>query len=210
MTENHSDQHHPWSYIHVSNTLTYASLLAGLLAALAAAEFSSWNVSGGLIAFCALADTFDGRFARMFSRTADQSRFGVEIDSLTDAVVFGILPLACMVPLLDFDASPAWRVPWLIAAMLYLISALTRLGCYNLHQSAADQFTGLPTTLSGLILSAAFLARPSPLVSACVLIACAVAMLAPVQIPRPRKAGLAAFVATILMILALHSVEVFR
>ena len=204
------EKNHPLHYIHPSNALTYGSLLTGLLAALAAMEFSSWHVSGGLIAFCALLDTFDGRFARMFSRSADQAAFGVEIDSLADAAVFGVIPVVCMYPLLDFGDSPAGRLLWLAAAMVYLVSALTRLGCYNLHQSKADQFTGLPTTLAALVLSAAFLASPSPLVSAFVLVVCAIAMLAPIPIPRPRGVGLAAFVASILLVLTLHSIEVFR
>ncbi len=48
------ENRHPGNYLHISNSLTYASLLTGLLAALAAVKFSSWNVSGALIAFCAL------------------------------------------------------------------------------------------------------------------------------------------------------------
>ena len=204
------NKRHPLNYIHPSNALTYASLLAGVLAALAAVEFRSWHAAGGLIAFCALLDTFDGRFAGMFKRSADQSAFGVELDSLADAAVFGVIPLVCMYPLLDFSASAAIRCLWLVAAMVYLVSALTRLGCYNLHQSKADQFTGLPTTLAALFLSAVFLARPSALVSACVLVACALAMLAPIPVPRPRRVGLAIFSAFILLVLALHVVEVLR
>ena len=200
----------PLYYVHASNALTYSSLLAGMLAAIAAQELSSWHVSGGLLALCALLDTFDGRFARRFRRNSDQSAFGVELDSLADAVVFGFVPVACMYPLLEFGESVGVRVFWLTAAMVYLVGALTRLGCYNLHQSKADHFLGVPTTLAALFLAALFLAEPSALVSAFALIACAFAMVASIPIPRPRGVGMAAFVGSILLVLALHCVEVFR
>lgn len=200
----------PWYYVHPSNSLTYGSLLAGLLAAIAAKEISSWHVSGGLLALCALFDTFDGRFARRFRRNSDQSAFGVELDSLADAVVFGFIPVACMYPLLDFGESLGMRVFWLAAAMVYLVGALTRLGCYNLHQSQGNHFLGVPTTLAALFLSALFLAGPSAPVAAVALLACAVAMVAPIPIPRPRRAGLAAFVGSIFLVLILHCVEMFR
>jgi CDP-diacylglycerol--serine O-phosphatidyltransferase len=196
----------PSYYLHYSNALTYGSLLAGLTAVLA----SSWHLSGGLLALCALLDTFDGRFARMFRRSDEQSKFGVELDSLADAVVFGFVPIACIYPLLDFGGSLVGQVLWLAAATVYLVSALTRLGCYNLNQSKADHFLGMPTTLVALLLAALFLASPGVALSGFALVAGAVAMLAPIPIPRPRGVGMAAFVALILLILLLHSIEAIR
>ena len=200
----------PWSYVHPSNALTYASLLAGLLAAIAAQELSSWHLSGGLLALAALLDTFDGRFARRFRRDGRQCAFGIELDSLADAVVFGFIPVACMAALVDFGGSVALRVTWLAAAMLYLVSALTRLGCYNLHQAKGDHFVGVPSTLAALFLSALFLTGPSAVVSAIALVGCGLLMLAPIPVPRPRGVGMAAFVASVLLVVVLHSVEVFR
>src|SRR5204863_51229 len=77
------------AYFHPSNAVTYLSLLAGLLAVVTAKEWRSWSAAGGLLALSALADTLDGRFARLFRRDSDQQRFGVELDSLADAVTFG-------------------------------------------------------------------------------------------------------------------------
>ena len=50
-------------YIHPSNGVTYLSILAGLLAIVAAREARSWSLAGALIAISAAADTLDGRFA---------------------------------------------------------------------------------------------------------------------------------------------------
>jgi phosphatidylserine synthase len=73
-------------YFHRSNLITYLSLLAGLLAIVSAKELGSLSVAGGLIALCALADTLDGKFARLFKRPENQKQFGVQLDSLTDAL----------------------------------------------------------------------------------------------------------------------------
>ncbi len=86
----------PARYVHASNGVTYLSLLAGLLAVVTAREWRSWSAAGGLIAVCALADTLDGRFARLFRRDADAQRFGVELDSLADALTFGLVPVVAL------------------------------------------------------------------------------------------------------------------
>ena len=195
----------PMSYFRPCNALTYGSLLAGFLAALAAASRSGWHYAGALIAFCTLLDTFDGRFARLFPRSADQQAFGCHLDSLADAVVFGFVPVICAARLIDFGAAGTGAlVWWSAAAMVYLVATLTRLGCYNLHQSTSNHFVGIPTTLAALLLAALFLMRPSARVTALALAACAVAMSTPIPVPRPRGAGMAAFVLSIVLIIVLH------
>jgi len=194
----------PQYYLHSSNALTYASLLSGLLAVVAARGGGSWNIAGALLALSALLDTFDGRYAGSFPRSEDRKAFGVELDSLADAVVFGFVPIACVYLLTDFSGSVMVALLWLGAATAYLVSALTRLGCYNLHQSKADSFTGMPTTVAALVLSALFLGRPSAAASAAALVALAVLMVSSITIPRPRGAGMAAFIASIVLIVILH------
>jgi CDP-diacylglycerol--serine O-phosphatidyltransferase len=194
----------PIRYIHISNTLTYASLLAGLLAVITAKEFYSWHVSGALIAASVVLDTFDGRFARLFPRSDDQRAFGTQLDSLVDAVVFGAAPVICMYFLLDFGAIMIIRALWVGAALAYLICALTRLGCYNLHQTNETHFTGMPTTLAALLLSTLFLVHASPVLSGIALSVCALVMVAPLAIPRPRGVALAVFVIWITLVLSLH------
>ncbi len=194
----------PLHYLHRSNALTYGSLLTGLLAVMAAGRADSWNIAGGLLALCALLDTFDGRYARRFPRSEDRKAFGVELDSLADAVVFGFVPIACIYLLTDITASLLVAMLWSAAAMAYLVSALTRLGCYNLHQSENDSFTGVPTTLAALVLSGAFLGRPSAVASAVVLLGLALLMVSSITIPRPRGVGMAAFAALIVLIVILH------
>ncbi len=197
----------PTRYVHASNAVTYLSLLAGLLAVVTAREWRSWSAAGGLIAVCALADTLDGRFAGLFHRDADAQRFGVELDSLADALTFGLVPVVALYLLLTFD-SVGTRVAWLGAAFLYVVSALTRLGHYDIHHADRGGFVGLPTTVAGLVWSSAFLAAPSAAVTVGVLMGTGIAMVSSVPIPRPRGLGLVAFGAWGVLLVFLHALVI--
>ena len=194
------------AYFHPSNAVTYVSVLAGLLAVATAKEWRSWSAAGGLIALCALADTLDGRFARLFSRDADQQRFGVELDSLADALTFGLVPVVALELLLAFDSRGA-RLAWIGAALFYVISTLTRLGFYDLHHAERAGFVGLPTTVAGLVWSSVFLAAPSVWVATGVLLGTGIAMVSSIPVPRPRGLGLVAFGAWGVLLIALHTVR---
>ena len=53
-----------------------------------------------LLLLCGLFDTFDGRVARSKkNRTEKEKAFGVQIDSLSDLVAFGVLPVCIGVAL---------------------------------------------------------------------------------------------------------------
>ena len=72
----------------------------------------SWAGAG--IALALAFDLFDGRFARLFPRTEDEQRVGVEIDSLADVISFGLAPAVCLfrvVPAAD-PASRAVLARW--------------------------------------------------------------------------------------------------
>lgn len=198
----------PYRYLAPCNALTYGSLCAGILAVLAASEFRSWHGAGACLTLSVFLDTVDGRFARLFPRTADEAAFGVQLDSLTDAVVFGFVPIVCLGHLLDFGSVPGLRIGWFVAASAYLVCAVTRLGCYNLHQSGSGQFRGVPTTLAALILTTLFLTRLSALWAVLALVVCAAAMVAPIPVPRPRGRAFAIFSLWILVVLFGHTLGV--
>lgn len=186
--------------------MTYGSLFMGLFAVIAAGSTDSWNIAGGLLALCTLLDTFDGRYAGSFTRSEDRKAFGIELDSLADGVVFGFVPIVCLYLLTDFEGSPLAAFLWMAASMTYLVCALTRLGCYNLHQSEDDSFTGVPSTLAALVLSVVFLGHPSAAVSAAVLFVLAFLMVLSINIPRPRGIAMLAFITSILLVVILHVV----
>src|SRR5688572_13018147 len=75
----------PLHAFHLSNLLTYGSLLAGV-GAIAAGVDDNRAAAGALIALSVILDTFDGRFAGMFVRTPAQRAIGGQLDSLSDAI----------------------------------------------------------------------------------------------------------------------------
>lgn len=85
-------------------------------------------------------DGLDGRIARA---TNTQSRFGAELDSLTDMVVSGVAP--CLV-IYFWSLRALGKIGWLIA-FLYLACVLLRLARFNAKQQSSDKryFQGLPS-----------------------------------------------------------------
>lgn len=195
----------PARFLHLSNVVTYAAILAGLLVVVAAKEGQGTAVAGILIGVACLADAFDGAFARLFRRDALQKRFGAQLDSLADALVFGAVPVVADLFFLSF-ASPGEQVLWVASALLYLVAVVTRLGCFNLEQAGEDRFVGLPTTLAGLFWCAYWLAPPRPLASSLLLVGLAVAMLAPVRIPRMGRVGLLILLLCVVALVSGHAV----
>jgi CDP-diacylglycerol--serine O-phosphatidyltransferase len=192
----------PISVIHISNAVTYLSLLMGV-GSIAAALSGSAEAAGALIAAAAIADTFDGRFARRFARSPELVSMGVQLDSLADAVTFGIAPVI-VAGVLFRPAGGAAKWLWWAAAFVYVACALTRLGFYNISQAETGGFVGLPTPVAALFWSTMFLLNTGPVALALVSVTTAVAMIAPLRIERPSGLGLAVFVLWPVVLLVGH------
>ncbi len=196
-------RHSAARYFHPSNLFSYLSLLGGFLAIIFASERSNLSIPGGLIAFCSLADLLDGKFAALFARGEDQKAFGIQLDSLTDATVFGLAPVLC----LSFNLSAAHlsiHLIWFSVGFFYLLCAITRLGAYNIGAGKDEGFIGLPTTIAGLLCSSLFLTGPSTLASILLFAGCGIAMISPIPISRPQKLGLAAIAGWAILLIIAH------
>ncbi len=194
----------PAGSIHVSNLLTYTGMLAACGAAALAITAHHRAAAGAFMAVAVIADTFDGTFARLFDRTHFQSAFGVQIDSLADAVTSGFVPVI----VLASDSAPATlgaNVAWWGCAFLYAVAAITRLGYYNITHGYGPSFIGLPAPFCALVVSTSLLWSPHALAAALILVGCALAMVAPIRLPRPRAIGLAVFVGWAMVLVLLHS-----
>jgi CDP-diacylglycerol---serine O-phosphatidyltransferase len=193
----------PAACLHSANLLTYGSL-ASAVAALAAAAHGSAAGAGSLVAVSVVCDTFDGRFARRFPRTADERAFGAYLDSLSDAIAFGIVPPVCLTLLAPPAPSPIVAAAWWLAVGLYAACAITRLGFYHLPQDGREGFVGLPVPVAALIWTTALLLQPGWGVSVMVFAALAIAMVLPLRIPRPAGVGMAVFVMWPIVVMGLH------
>ncbi len=91
----------------------------------------------------------DGKVARITKTTSD---FGVQLDSLSDLLSFGIAPA---VLIYAWALKPFGRIGW-AAAFLYVICGALRLARFNIHAGTAENshFAGLPIpAAAGLLAS---------------------------------------------------------
>lgn len=192
----------PFGAFHPANAVTYASLLAGM-AAIAAALTGHSSAAGAFIAVSVIADTFDGRFARLFTRSDEERAFGAQLDSLSDAIAFGAVPAVTML-LLAPRADAALLALWLGAAFAFATCTITRLAFFNVTHEWSGGFVGVPAPVGALIWATVLLLEPSPLASSIVLLITAGAMVSPFRISRPTGLGFAAFVLWPLAVVAAH------
>jgi CDP-diacylglycerol---serine O-phosphatidyltransferase len=128
------------------SAFTLGNLFFGLFAMVAAAR-GDFQWAAWCIVFAAILDMLDGRIAR-FTRTG--SRFGAELDSLVDAISFGVAPGFILYHLFFADQSWAW-----ILSFVYVTAAVVRLARFNVEQGgeAKKSFHGLPSPTAGVILA---------------------------------------------------------
>lgn len=98
------------------------------------------------IVIAAIFDGLDGWVARL---THSTTRFGIELDSLSDLVAFGVAPA---VMLYKWSLIHYGRVGW-AAAFLFMACGALRLARYNVQMGSTESksFTGMPIPGAALI-----------------------------------------------------------
>jgi CDP-diacylglycerol--serine O-phosphatidyltransferase len=125
------------------NVVTLLAMCAGLTAIRLAYE-NRYTLALAAIVFAAILDGIDGRLARFLKGT---SRFGAELDSLSDFVNFGVAPAL----ILYFWGLHELKSAGWIAAMVFTICGCLRLARFNVMIDdpdrppwAANFFVGMP------------------------------------------------------------------
>ena len=125
------------------NAVTALALCSGL-SGIRFAIAGRWELAVVLVLVAGVLDGLDGRVARMLH---GESRFGAELDSLSDAISFGVSP-ALILYLWSLQTLP--RFGWMASLMLAVFCAL-RLARFNANIDADDQphksagfLTGVP------------------------------------------------------------------
>ena len=126
--------------------------------------YSALLIFGGM-----LFDMFDGAAARLTGQT---SELGAELDSLCDAITFGVAPAFLMLQFVNFQLLEGYeyslpfiyisRVVWTIA-VLYMLCAVLRLARFNIEtdeDDAHDSFSGLPSPAAAGAVAAFPIAMP--------------------------------------------------
>lgn len=122
----------------VPNLFTTGNIFCGFYAIVSVINRNFYNAAWAILA-ATIFDALDGKVARWTHATSD---FGVQYDSLSDLVSFGIAP-ALLVYV--WVLQPVGRIGWL-AAFLFVICGALRLARFNVHAAEDDgsSFVGLP------------------------------------------------------------------
>lgn len=136
----------------IPNMLTLMGLASGLTSVRFALQ-DQWEFAAMAVAVAALLDALDGRVARLLKGA---SKFGAELDSLSDFVCFGVCP-ALILYLWAMQDAGRWG--WIVC-MLFAMCCGLRLARFNVALEdpnkpnwAGQFFTGVPAPAgAGLVL----------------------------------------------------------
>jgi len=157
MDENKTPERRRRGIYLLPNLFTTAGLFAGFYAIVSAMS-GKFEAAAIAIFVAMIMDGIDGRVARL---TNTSSEFGVQYDSLSDMVCFGLAPaLVVFEWALRSMLEQGWlwsKLGWL-AAFIYTAGAALRLARFNTQVGSADKryFQGLPSpsaagVLAGLV-----------------------------------------------------------
>ena len=198
--------------------LTYLSLLSactGIIVSLAGPGHP--YIGTFFLLLCGLCDAFDGKVARRKKDRSDMEKaFGIQIDSLSDLVAFGVLPVAIGVAMLRWSPIMYWvgansshavfialDAALVAILILYSLAALIRLAYFNVTEEerqktetgARKYYLGMPVTTVSIIFPFIQLLQyiiPSDVtfVYFGTAILCGFAFLMPIQIKKPGLKGI--------------------
>lgn len=141
-------------YYNYTVVLTYVGMLTGFIGITYAFEGEYFSAICCLM-IAGICDMFDGTIASTNKKRTEQERcFGIQIDSLSDLVCFGVLPASIV-----YSLSGKNPIVLMVSA-LYVLCALIRLAYFNVDEQERQKkysgkrevYYGLPVTFSALII----------------------------------------------------------
>lgn len=129
----------------IPNAITSASVFCGVSSLIM--TYHDKFIPAAVLIFCAsFFDLMDGSAAR---RLGGGSHFGEEMDSLADAISFGVAPAFLMYATFVGMTPGVWGA---IAASFFALCAVLRLARFNVVHVPTGPFQGLPSPAGGLTL----------------------------------------------------------
>ncbi|MDR1381970.1 MAG: CDP-alcohol phosphatidyltransferase family protein [Tannerella sp.] len=153
---------------HIPNTLTCISLSFGFYASISGLA-GHYHVALAAILAAAAFDFLDGLAARTLKA---YSAMGKELDSLSDAVSFGVAPGMILFSFIDkLLYSLSWNHAWpgklfLLSAFAIPVFSALRLAKFNIDTRQTSSFIGLPVPAHAILWSSV-IAVFSPVVASC-------------------------------------------
>ena len=138
---------------HIPNTITLINLFLGCVAMVMTFQGQP-GVAAVIIGLCALLDFLDGAVARMLGAG---SPIGQQLDSLADLVSFGVAPAAILFFYLQegFQKIQPEHPHILLPSLAFLVAVFSglRLARFNIDDEQQNDFRGLPTPASALLIA---------------------------------------------------------
>lgn len=178
-----------WDYTVI---LTYSGMLFAFCGIMRVIGQDYWEAVFCLM-LAGICDMFDGTVAAIKDRNEREKRFGIQIDSLSDLIGFGVLPGLFAYMISDRNAFTG-----LIAA-LYVLCALIRLAYFNVleeerqrrTEEKRESYMGVPVTTVAILLPMLYLlydlaSLKKPVCFSVLLILLGAGFLSPIEIKKPK------------------------
>ncbi len=194
-------------YYNYTVVLTYMSLVSAVLGMFMAIGIGDFGAHPEYAMIClmvsGLCDMFDGKIARTKkNRTESEKKFGIQIDSLCDAVCFGVLPaiIGYSIGMSDWIDIPV--------LVMFPLCAVIRLAYFNVAEEDRQKQTedvrkvyeGLPVTSVALLLPLLYSFHKDigsdcfPTVYGCALFIIALAFITRFKVKKPSMKTMLVFV----------------
>lgn len=187
----------PLGFYDYTVVLTYCGMLsavAGIFLAMGG------SFTGAMIALmvAGICDMFDGAVASTKKgRTAQEKTFGIQIDSLSDLISFGVMPGLFVYCISGRTTASA------VVSAAFILAALIRLAYFNVLEEERqrqttgrrESYLGVPVTTIALLLPLMYICRSFGLIGMShvpflvLLIVVACGFLAPISLKKPHIAG---------------------
>ncbi|MCI9081919.1 MAG: phosphatidylserine synthase [Lachnospiraceae bacterium] len=175
--------------------LTYCGMLFAFYGILQVIDENYW-VAVCCLMLAGICDMFDGTVAATRQRTDRERKFGIQIDSLSDLISFGILPSTFVYMISGKNAFAAF------VSSIFVLCALIRLAYFNVLEEERQaetaekrkSYLGVPVTTIAVLMPAVYLLHDLklfrnvicfPILLLCMGTGC----LLPVEIKKPGRAG---------------------
>lgn len=145
-------------YYNYTVILTYIGMITGLLGITFVMDGSFYGAATALM-ISGCCDMFDGTIAATKDRSESEKHFGIQIDSLSDLICFGVLPGFFLYRICGETGVS------LLISCFYILCALVRLAYFNVAEAERQSvesgrrksYQGLPVTSAAMILPGLFL-----------------------------------------------------
>lgn len=182
-------------YYNYTVILTYIGMIIGFTGITCAID-GRYQAAVLCLMAAGICDMFDGAVAATKQRNIHEKHFGIQIDSLSDLICFGVLPAILFYCLNERHAGS------LFIGSVYVLCALIRLAYFNVDEAARQSqdtgsriiYEGLPVTFAALFFPVVYLSGSLLKVSAVrlygvAMLGMSIAFLLPFRIKKPNLAG---------------------